>query len=159
MRSREQIDDFIVEAVRRRLRLPDLRDLLPSADAPRMREIKEEIEEHRARIHRAQRDYDQELIEGFDLKRIRDRENAAIDTLEVERLRLTVTSSANAVLGSSDPVGTFDGGDLGLRRSTIEVLCRVHLFSHPRGVRTFNSDSLSITWRAAVADQALSTVG
>ncbi|MDK1359653.1 recombinase family protein [Arthrobacter sp. zg-Y1219] len=159
MRSREQIDDFVVEAVRRRLRLPDLRDLLPSADAPRMRELKADIDDHRARIHRAQRDYDQEIIEGFDLKRIRDRENAAIDILEVERLRLTVTTSAHAVLGSSDPVGTFDAGDLGLRRSTIEMLCEVHLFSHPRGVRIFDSDSLSITWRIPIANKALSDLG
>jgi hypothetical protein len=147
MRSREQIDDFVVETVRRRLRLPDLHDLLPSADEPRMREIKKEIDEHRARIHRAQRDYDSELIEGLDLKRIRDRENATIDTLEVERLRLTVADSANAVFGSPNPLGAFDAGDLGLRRSTIDGLCRVRLFPHPRGIKTFNSDSVSIVWR------------
>ncbi|MDJ0356056.1 recombinase family protein [Paenarthrobacter sp. PH39-S1] len=152
MRSREQIDDFVVETVRRRLQLPDLHDLLPSADEPRMREIKLEIAEHQARIHRAQRDYDNELIEGFDLKRIRDRENAAIDTLEVDRLRLSLGISHNSVLEAPDRLAAFDAGDLGLRRSTIEVLCEVRLFPHPRGVKTFNSDSVSIMWRSAIAD-------
>lgn len=147
MRSREQIDDFVVEVVRRRLALPDLKDLLPSADEPRMKEIKVEIDEHRARIRRAQRDYDSELIEGFDLKRIRDRENAAIDTLEVDRLRLSLGMSHNTVLGDRDPVGAFDAGDLGVRRNTIDTLCEVHLFPHPRGVKTFNPDSLSVIWR------------
>lgn len=102
-RSRQQIDDFVVEVVRRRLGLPDVQDLLPSADEPRLQEIKNEIDEHRARIQTAQRDYDSEVIEGFDLKRIRDRENAAIDTLEVDRLRLSLGMSRNSVLESRDP--------------------------------------------------------
>ncbi|MCG2621771.1 recombinase family protein [Arthrobacter sp. I2-34] len=147
VRSREQIDDFVVEVVRRRLALPDLHDLLPSADEPRLQEIKEEINEHRARIHRAQRDYDDELIEGFDLKRIRDRENAAIDTLEVERLRLSLGSSHTSVLGQRDPAAAFEAGDLGVRRSTIGALCTVRLYPHPRGMKSFNPDSVSIMWR------------
>ena len=152
MRSREQVDDFVIEIVRRRLAVPELLDLLPSADGPRLRELKEQMSEHRAKIRRAQRDYDRELIEGFDLKRIRDRENAVIDTLEDERMRLTVPSAAHTVLTSSDPVGTFDAADLGLRRSTIKVLGEVHLFSHPRGVKKFDPDSLSITWRNLIAN-------
>ncbi|KHL01591.1 recombinase family protein [Sinomonas humi] len=147
MRSREQIDDFVVEAVRRRLALPDLHDLLPSADEPRMLEIKTEIDERRARIHRAQRDYDDELIEGLDLKRIRDRENAAIDTLEVERLRLSLGMSHNSVLKARDPLSAFDAGDLALRRQAIEILCEVRLHPHPRGVKAFDPDSVTVTWR------------
>lgn len=147
MRSREQIDDFIIEVIRRRLATPDLLDLLPSAEGPRLSELKEQINEHRAKILRAQRDYDNELIEGFDLKRIRDRENAAIDTLEVERLRVSLGNSYNTVLGGRDPVAAFDAGDLASRRTSIDVLCEVHLFPHPRGVKVFNPDSIAVTWR------------
>ena len=147
MRSREQIDDFVVEVVRRRLGAPDLLDLLPSAEGPRLNELKEQINGHRAKILRAQRDYDNELIEGFDLKRIRDRENAAIDTLEVERLRVSLGSSYNTVLGRRDPVAAFDDGDLASRRTSINILCEVHLFPHPRGVKAFNPDSIAVTWR------------
>lgn len=147
MRSREQIDDFVIEVVRRRLAAPDLLDLLPSAEGPRLSELKEQINEHRAKILRAQRDYDNELIEGFDLKRIRDRENAAIDTLEVERLRVSLGSSYDTVLGGKDPVAAFDAGDLASRRTSIDILCEVHLFPHPRGVKTFNPDSIAVTWR------------
>lgn len=147
MRSREHIDDFVVETVRRRLALPELGDLLPSADEPRLREIKEEISEHRAKIGRVQRDYDEELIEAFDLKRIRDRENAAIDTLEIERLRLSLGSFHSSVLGAEDPVAAFDTSDLANRRLSIDILCEVHLFPHPRGVKAFNPDSIAVTWR------------
>lgn len=58
MRSREQVDAFVVEIIRRHLALPDLRDPLPSEDDDRMLEIKQEISTHRARITRAERDYD-----------------------------------------------------------------------------------------------------
>lgn len=149
MRSREQIDAFVVELVRRRLALPDLQNLLPTADEPRMREIKEEINEHRAKILRAQRDYDDETIQGLDLKRIRDRENAAIDTLEVERKSLSRGSSANNVVATKNPVATFDAADLATRRSTIDLLCEVRLYPHPRGVKAFNMDSVGIQWRSA----------
>lgn len=147
VRAREQVDAFVVEIIRRRLGLPDLQDLLPHADEPRLREIKDEINEHRAKIRRAQRDYDDELIEGLDLKRVRDRVNAAIDTLEVERLRLSLGRNAHGVVSSKDPVAAFDNGDLATRRSTIEVLCEVRLHHHPRGRKTFNPDTVTISWR------------
>lgn len=147
MRSRTLVDEFVLQIVRRRLALSDLQDLLPTADEPRRQEIKTKIAEHRARIRRAQKDYDAELIEGFDLKRIRGRENAAIDSLEVERRRLSTGASANGVVDAQDPVAAFEAGDLGIRRSTIDTLCEVRLYPHPRGVRTFNPDSVGISWR------------
>lgn len=36
----------------------------------------------------AQQEWDEEIIEGRDLKRVREREHAAIESLELERLRL-----------------------------------------------------------------------
>lgn len=147
VRSRAQIDFFVEELVMRRLAQPDLHELLPAADAPRIRQIKEQISEHRAKINRAQRDYDEELIEGLDLKRIRDRQNAAIDTLEVERLRLSLGSAAKGVVDASDPAETFAAADLGKRRGTIDALCQVRLYPQPRGRRTFNPDSVDIRWR------------
>lgn len=149
MRSRQQIDDFVVKLVRQLLGVPGLQELMPSADEPRLREIKTEIDERRARVQRAQRDYDSEIIEGFDLKRIRDRENAAIDTLEVDRMRLSLGMSHNSVLESREPVVAFDASDLATRRQTINLLCEVRLFPHPRGVKEFNPGSLGITWRWA----------
>lgn len=87
------------------------------------------------------------MIEGLDLKRVRDRENAAIDTLEIDRLRLSLGRSAHGVVSAKDPVVTFDNGDLATRRSTIDVLCKVRLHPHPRGRKTFNPDTVTITWR------------
>lgn len=73
-RSREQIDAYVTAAIRARLARPDLADLLPNRNEPRLHEIKAEIGAHRAKITRAQRDYDAEVNEGRDLKRVRDHE-------------------------------------------------------------------------------------
>ncbi|MEA9998811.1 recombinase family protein [Cryobacterium sp. RTS3] len=147
MRSREQIETFVLTAVRARLAMPDLADLLPSADQPRLKEIKADIGRHRAKITRAQRDYDDEVIEGRDLKRVRDTEEADVAALEAERVRLTASSTASAVLGAQDPVRAFDAADLGAQRGIIDALCQVRLMPHPRGVKQFNPESVHITWR------------
>lgn len=151
MRSRKQIEDFVVEIVRRRLALPDLQDLLPNAEQPRLRELKNEISAHRARIARAERDYDSDdddvRISARVLNRITEEREAKIRVLEEERAKLSSGAAMSLVLGSSNPVQAFDDGDLATRRSTIDALCVVRLHSHPRGRKTFDPETVSIEWR------------
>lgn len=151
LRTRSHIDDFVVEVIRRRLALPDLHDLLPGADEPRLKEIKSEIGVHRARIARAERDYDSDdedvRISARVLNRITDDREAKIRTLEAERAKLSSGAAMGRVFGAKDPVQAFDDGDLATRRSTIEVLCEVELHPHPRGKKGFNPESVTITWR------------
>lgn len=153
MRSREQIDAFVVEIVRRRLALPDLRDLLPSEDDDRLQEIKQEISTHRARIARAERDYDSdndnEQITARMLNKITADREAKIAALEAERLTLSSGSALGPVLGAEDPRAAFDRADLGLRRSVIDVLCEVRLLPHPRGVKKFDPESVKVAWRCS----------
>ena len=140
-----------MEVIRRRLALPDLNDLLPGADEPRLKEIKAEIGVHRARIARAERDYDSDdedvRISARVLNRITDDRETKIRALEAERAKLSSGSTMSAVFGAKDPAQAFDDGDLATRRSTIEVLCEVQLHPHPRGKKGFNPDSVTITWR------------
>jgi site-specific DNA recombinase len=147
MRSRQQIDAFVLAAVRARLAKADLTDLLPHRDEPRLHVLKVEIGQHRAKIARAQRDYDNEDIEGGDLKRVREREEASIAVLEVERMRLTVSTGAIPIFSSKDPVSAFNNSDLGAQRGVIDVLCHVRLQPHPRGVKTFNAETVQVDWK------------
>lgn len=151
LRTGSHIDDFVTEVVRRRLALPDLHDLLPGYDEPRQREIKDQIGEHRARIARAERDYDSDddevRISSRVLNRIVDDREAKIRALEAERAKLLSGSTANSVFGDQDPVSAFDSGDLAARRSTINLLCEVRLHPQPRGKKGFNPDSVTISWQ------------
>lgn len=139
MRSREQVDAFVVEIIRRRLALPDLHDLLPSEDDDRIQEIKQEISTHLARITRAERDYNSDDEDGRItarmLNKITAEREAKIATLETERLTLPSGSALDPVLSTEDPREAFDRTDLGLRRSVIDILRKVRLQPHPRGVK------------------------
>lgn len=145
MRSMAQIDAYVIETVRVRLARPDLRNLLPSRDEPRMGVIAAEIEQHRGRIARAQADYDGEIIEGRDLTRIRDKAEAAITALEAERVRLASGTNASEVFAAKDPVTAFDAADLATKRSVIDALCEVRLHPHPRGRKPFDPATVTIT--------------
>lgn len=145
MRARHQVDDWVLRIVRARLAHPDLADALPSRDEPRLRAVREEISRHRARIKRAANDYDAENIDGPDYKRVKDRENAAIDALEAEMRALTATVDLGGALDATDPVSAFDASDLMIRRRVIDLLCTVRLYPHPRGKKTFNPDTVQVT--------------
>lgn len=147
MRSHEQIEHFVLAVIRARLARPDLQDLLPNSDEPRLKDIKNEVSTQRAKISRAQRDYDDEVIEGRDLKRICERTEAEITKLDVERTRLTASSATSPTLNAPDPVAMFNAADLGVQRKVIDILCEVRLYPHPRGVKKFNPDTVATTWR------------
>lgn len=147
-RSRPHVDDFVLRVVRERLSRPDLADVIPSRDEPRIQEIRDEISQRRGRIKRAQSDYDSELIQGFDLKRIRDAENALIEKLEDERRGLMTDADLGSVLGAADPVTAFDDADLAVKRRVIDALMDVYLLSAPRGRKTFDPATVRIVPKA-----------
>lgn len=144
MRSRHQVDDWVLRAIRARLARPDVRDVMPNHDAPRLKEIQALIKKHEGKIIRAQHDYDAEIIEGFDLKRIRKRENAFIDALKKESQSLTAGNDISSILRSPNPVKAFDDADLMIKRRVIDFFAEVRLFSHPRGKKTFNPNTVQI---------------
>jgi site-specific DNA recombinase len=147
MRSREHVDQFVLDVVRTRLGMADAHDLLPSQDEPRLRPIKNEVGQHRAEIIRSRRDYNNEIRDGRELKRIREHEEAAITVLEAKSMRQTAGSNASPVHGAENLVNAFDNLDLGAQRAVIEVLCDVRLYPHPQGVKRFDPKTVQISWR------------
>lgn len=143
-RSREHVDGWVLKIVRARLARPDLADLIPSQDEPRLLAIQAQVKTHEARIKRAQHDYDELVIEGFDLKRIRERETTAIAALEAERRSLTAATDLGGVLDAPDPVVAFDAADLMIKRRVIDFLCEVRLHPAPRGRKAFDPETVKV---------------
>ncbi|PUB29634.1 DNA invertase Pin-like site-specific DNA recombinase [Promicromonospora sp. AC04] len=148
MRSRSQVDAWVLTVVRARLARPDLADTLPTRDEPRLKRIDAQIDLHKGKIARAQYDYDNEIIEGFDLKRVREREKTFITALETERDKLVIGSDLGPVLRSSDPVMAFDAADLMIKRRIVDFFCTVRLHPHPRGKKNFDPATVEITPKA-----------
>ena len=144
-RSHSHVDPWVLKTIRARLALPDLAAIVPTGNEPRVEEIKAQIGVHQGNIKRAQLDYDQQFIEGYDLKRLRDKESAKIAELEAERRSLTATTDLGGVLDAKDPVEAFDQADLMIKRRVIDFFCTVRLYPHPRGRKTFDPDTVVIT--------------
>jgi hypothetical protein len=113
--------------------MPDLADLLPVADEPRVAEITRQIKEHQGRIVRAKREWDAEDITGREYRELRESREALIAQLEAERARLVPSSTTSSLLTVKDPVAAFDDADLATRRGVIELLYEVRLRPQPRG--------------------------
>lgn len=148
MRSGADVDAFVLKVIAKRLKKPDaLRMEAVAGPVSTSPGINAAISEQRARILRAQRDYDEEIIEGRDLKRIRDAAEDRIAQLESERLMRGQAAGLSPVLRSDDPSQAFLDASLEVQRQVIDVLATVTLLSHPRGKKVFNPDSVVIEWR------------
>jgi hypothetical protein len=140
MRTGPVIDEFVTDVIAARLSQPDaLRKVEVIEDGPEGEGIWAAISEQRGRILRAQRDYDDEVIEGHDLKRIRDAAEARINELEA--------GGVAPILGTDNPARTFRSASLSVRRDVIDTLATVTLLRHRKGHKGFDPDSVVITWR------------
>lgn len=148
MRSGAQVDEFVTALIAERLKQPDALRKEASTDSDVASSgIAAAISEQRARILRAQRDYDEEVIEGRDLKRIRDAAEARIAQLETERLLSGQAAGLAPVLGADDSSEAFLNASLAVQRHVIDALVTVTLLPQPRGKKGFNPDSVVIEWR------------
>lgn len=134
-RTGPDIDNFVRKAVAKRLAKPDALSSVPATDSPRLAGLLAEIDEQRAKIKRAERDYDDGFLEAADLKRNRERANEAITRLEAEVRSLPRGAVNVPVLAAEDPARAFLDGDLNTQRATIETLVTVRLFPMPRGCK------------------------
>lgn len=126
-----------------------LRQVVSAEESPQTVGISAAISEQRARVLRAERDYDAEVIEGHDLKRIRDAAEARINEMEAQRLMSGRAGGLISVSNTENPARTFRDASLDVRREVIDILATVTLFSQPKGRKGFNPDSVEIEWHAS----------
>ncbi|WP_245792529.1 recombinase family protein [Bowdeniella nasicola] len=148
VRSSPAIDDFVTEVISARLAEKDaVKKMITPAETAQTRSIDASISGQRARINRAQHDYDAEIIEGHDLKRVRDAAEERIQELEAQKMLQGRTGALLPILGVDDPATAFKGASLELRRQIIDVLATVSLLPQPRGRKGVNPASVEIVWK------------
>lgn len=109
--------------------------------------MREAITAERGRVARAEADYDDGIIEGRDLKRIRDKAEASIATLEKQMLSAASAVTVSPILLARSPEAAWVNADIDAKRQVIDALMTVTLHRGVRGNRTFNPDTVEITWR------------
>ena len=146
-RTRDAIDSFVRALVVERLKRRDLKRRKKQADPEVKDAFSEQIAQQRARIARAERDYDAEVIEGADLARIRAAARAEITRLEAERLASGTGTVLAPILGTPDPAEAFLAAPIALQRTMIDTLMTVTLRRAKQGKRGFDPESVEITWK------------
>lgn len=148
MRSGAAIDEYVTLVIGKRLSRKDARKrVLAPEDGPQAKGIDAAISEQRARILRAQSDYDAEIIEGRDLKRVRGAAEARIQELEAQKLLQGRGSALAPILGVADPAKAFTEASLDVRRQVVDALATITLLPQPRGRRGFDPDSVVVDWK------------
>lgn len=148
VRSGAAIDDYVTRSISKRLSRKDVKKKVPvPAGGSETTGIEAAISEQRADILRAQSDYDARVIEGRDLKRVRDAAEARIQELEAQKMLQGRGSVLAPILGVADPGEAFREASLDARRQVIDTLVTVNLLPQPRGRKGFDEDSVVITWR------------
>ena len=146
-RTGPAIDDFVTRVISARLAEPDALEKIPQPQSARVTEIMAELEKQRNKISRAQRDYDDEIIEGRDLKRVRDEATSRIEALDAERLTLSHGAGVLPILRTENPSAAFLAADLGIRRSVVDALCTVTLLPQKQGIKGFDPTSVIVEWK------------
>lgn len=146
-RTRDAIDEFVRTLIVARLQKKDLKRRNKQADPEIKDAISERIAQQRARIARAERDYDAEVIEGADLARIRAAARAEITRLEAERLVSGTGTMLAPILGTPDPAAAFLGAPIALQRTMIDTLMTVTLRRAKQGKKGFDPESVEVVWK------------
>lgn len=150
-RRHAMVDEYVLEVVRARLAMPDLAEILPKKEDPRLEEIAAEIAECSGEIKRVRHDYKRGVIDGDLYHEIVTEQQERIAILDDERKGLMEDASTMGVLTSDDPVAAFDSlTDPGQIHSVVDYLMEVVLHPHKRGehntVESLEKD-VEIRWK------------
>lgn len=121
--------------------------LMAAKGDPEVSSLIAERDEHEARIARAKRDYDGELIDASDLKEVKTSRQAKIDVLNRKIAVATRTSQLAQVANAPDPVAAFQGLGLSLRQEIIASLLTVTLLPAKSSSPIFDPSRVKIDWR------------
>ncbi len=148
-RSGKVVDDFVTGVIEARLSQPDVRDLLAVQHDGPSPELLADAQRLRSRLDVIGADYDAGLIDGQRYRVATEKVQAELAEVERRIAEASGTSAAAGVLTAADPAQAFREASLMRRRAVVDALVEVTLTKAPRGSRTFDPDTVRISWRAA----------
>ena len=145
-RSREVVDDCVLEVVRTALRRSDLVSQLMTPDlTEEARNLGGRVQALRARLNQIDNDYDEGVIDGRRHLIATEKVRAELALAEAAHARASGGSAAGTVLLSNDPAKAFDEAPLMIQRTVLAALVAVKLHPAPRGSRRFDPATVEIT--------------
>jgi hypothetical protein len=102
---------------------------------------------YRDLIRAAERDYDEGLIKGADLKRRRETLQPKIDAIESQLVGARQSSRLNGLIGRADAAARFAKLDLAKQRTIVDTLCKVTIKPTVKPGGVFDADLIDVDWR------------
>jgi site-specific DNA recombinase len=152
-RAADPVDLAVTRRLEEYLSRPEFLDRWAHGDNDDVAPLLAERDRLEGKIAKAQRDYDDDLIDAADLKAVKARRNAE---LTVVRRKIAIASRqsetaqlANFYQQAADPAQAFRDAPLSLRVRTIDSLCEVIInrSTLPVGSNRFDPESVQIRWR------------
>lgn len=145
-RLAEPIDGAVLKAITKRLRRPDVADLLVK-EQPELAALHDQAAVLRAKIRRIEDDYGEGEISARVMREQKARRETELKSIDRRLSEITRGSALADVIASDDPGAAFLAMDLGARRSVIDALCRVVLLAGRPGRAKFDPETIRVDWR------------
>ena len=148
-RTREPIDRLVCTVVDEILSREDVVEALVARREPteESKAIEQQIKDLEARIKGAESDFDEDLITARDLKRKRDKAQAAIDGLRRQQVKMLPEATQSVLTGMQDPAAGFRDSSLVTKRAIIDALMEVRLYKAVVGRKRFDPKTVGIEWK------------
>jgi DNA invertase Pin-like site-specific DNA recombinase len=150
-RQADKVDAFVTAVVAARLRQdPGLPGVLGSTRASEAADWRTEAMALRTRRAEAKTLFDEGVIDAGELRETRARIDTRLADLESKLADAGRGNAAASVLAAADPVAAWEAtaGQVDRRQAIVDALMSsVRLLPSPPGVRTFDPDTVVITWR------------
>ena len=148
-RTREPIDRLVCTVVDKILSREDVVEALVARKEPteESKVIERQIKDLEARIKNAESDFDEDLITARDLKRKRDKAQAAIDDLRRKQVKMLPEATQSVLTGMQDPAAGFRDSSIVTKRAIIDALMEVRLYKAKVGRKQFDPKTVEIEWK------------
>lgn len=141
------IDDYVCAIVEARLSQPKAIANFESANDGQLEELDTATQELLGRLETLENDYDDGNIDGNRFKTASDKVKEKLKKLEIERNRIVGGFALESVLDKSNPAEAFRNASLAVRRAVVERMLSVVVMPGTKGVKTFQTDSVKISWK------------
>lgn len=147
VRRAEQVDAMVAALVVGRLTRPDARRIFTRADSrDEARALREEEATLRQRLDGLADAYSEGDIDRVQLRTGSERLRTRLASVTGALAALTVTPVVADLLRSEDVAAAWDALDLDRQRAVVRTLLTITLHSPGRGARTFDPETVEVTW-------------
>jgi DNA invertase Pin-like site-specific DNA recombinase len=148
-RRGDPVDRFVSDIVIERLSRPDARELLIDSQQPDVAQLRDDAVALRSRLDSLAVDFADGELTASQLRTATERVRTNLAAVEARMADAGRVDVLGPLVSADDVRAVWDTLSVARRRAVIDTLMVVTVCPPGRGVRTFNPDTVGITWRTS----------